>query len=202
MQARQVGADETGARHKGTKMEREFFLLFSAVSLASALLVVVARNPVHSALALVTCLVQIAALYVLLGAPFLAVIQIFVYVGAVMVLFLFVIMMLDVRKESQSRYLKNAILPGVVVLVILSGELIILLFQSARLHAVMGPGQVITAQPTVKDLSLLLFQDFLLPFEVASVILLVALIGAVVLARPEGDPAQAQPRKGQGEVRK
>ncbi|WP_212744738.1 NADH-quinone oxidoreductase subunit J [Parasedimentitalea maritima] len=193
---------ETGVRNKRSKMEREFFLLLSGVATASALLVIVARNPVHSALALVACLVQIAALYVLLGAPFLAVIQIFVYVGAVMVLFLFVIMMLDVRKESKRRYLKHALLPGVVVLVILSGELIVLLTQSTKLHAAMGPGQTITTQPSVEELSLLLFQDFLLPFEVASVILLVALIGAVVLARSEADVTPVRSRKNHGEVRR
>ena len=178
-------------------MEREFFLLLSVVATLSALMVVVARNPVHSALALVACLVQIAALYVLLGAPFLAVIQIFVYVGAVMVLFLFVIMMLDVRKEAQTRYLKNAVWPGIVVLVVLSGELIALLVQSARLHAVMGPGLQITEQPSVENLSLLLFQDFLLPFEVASVILLVALVGAVVLAKSD-EPAVPPRKTGDG----
>ncbi|WIY25673.1 NADH-quinone oxidoreductase subunit J [Parasedimentitalea psychrophila] len=166
-------------------MEREFFLLLSGVATISALLVVLARNPVHSALALVACLVQIAALYVLLGAPFLAVIQIFVYVGAVMVLFLFVIMMLDVRKEAQARYLRNAAFPGLIVLALLAAELFTLLMQSTRLHAALGAGQPITEQPSVEALSLLLFQDFLLPFEVASVILLVALIGAVVLARPD-----------------
>lgn len=181
-------------------MEREFFLLLSVVAIASALLVVVARNPIHSALALVACLVQIAALYVLLGAPFLAVIQIFVYVGAVMVLFLFVIMMLDVRKEAKTRYLKNAVVPGGVVLVLLMAELLVLLIQSARLHAVIGPGRPITAQPSVEELSLLLFQDFLLPFEVASVILLVALIGAVVLAK--SDERSAPIRKTQSGVRR
>lgn len=179
-------------------MEQEFFLLLSAVAIASALLVVVAKNPVHSALALVVCLVQIAALYVLLGAPFLAVIQIFVYVGAVMVLFLFVIMMLDVRKEAETRYLKRAVWPGLVVLVVLAGELIVLLMQSAHLHSVMGPGLPITAQPSVETLSLLLFQDFLLPFEVASVILLVALIGAVVLAKSDGPPQRLNPRRDGG----
>ena len=170
-------------------MEHEFFLLLSGVATISALMVVVARNPIHSALALVACLVQIAAIYILLGAPFLAVIQIFVYVGAVMVLFLFVIMMLDVRKEAQTRYLRGAAWPGVIVLVVLAAELFALLLQSARLHAVMGPGLPITQQPSVEDLSLLLFQDFLLPFEVASVILLVALVGAVVLARTDEDAA-------------
>ena len=181
-------------------MEREFFLLLAVVAVASGVLVVVARNPVHSALALVACLVQIAALYILLGAPFLAVIQIFVYVGAVKVLFLFVIMMLDVRKEAQARYLDSAKVPGLVVLLVLSAELIMLLIQSTRLHAVMGPGRPITTQPSVEELSLLLFQDFLLPFEVASVILLVALVGAVILARPGGAVAVAPKQENQEEV--
>jgi len=177
-------------------LEQGFFLLLSAVATGSGLLVVLARNPIHSALALVACLVQIAALYILLGSPFLAVIQIFVYVGAVMVLFLFVIMMLDIRKEAQARYLKSAIWPGVTVLAVLLAELLILLLQSTRLHAVMGPGQPITTQPSVKDLSLLLFQDYLLPFEVASVILLVALVGAVVLARADDDKGNTQQQPG------
>ncbi|MBY6066609.1 NADH-quinone oxidoreductase subunit J [Leisingera aquaemixtae] len=183
-------------------MEQAFFILLSAVAVGAGLLVVIARNPIHSALALVACLVQIAALYVLLGAPFLAVIQIFVYVGAVMVLFLFVIMMLDVRKEAQARFLPRAPLPGVIVLLILAGELIFLLLQSARLHAVMGPGPRVAEQPSVADLSLLLFQEYLLPFEVASVILLVALIGAVVLARSdEADEKAAQGKATRGAAR-
>ncbi|KIC09244.1 NADH-ubiquinone oxidoreductase subunit J [Leisingera sp. ANG-M1] len=176
-------------------MEQAFFLLLAAVAVTAALLVVLARNPIHSALALVACLVQIAALYVLLGAPFLAVIQIFVYVGAVMVLFLFVIMMLDVRKEAQVRFLRGPLLPGLVVLAVLAGEMIALLLHSTRLHAVMGPGQPVLEQPSVADLSLLLFQEYLLPFEVASVILLVALIGAVVLAREDGASAAKAARK-------
>lgn len=165
-------------------MEREFFLLLAGVATASGLLVVVAKNPIHSALALVACFVQIAALFVLLGSPFLAVIQIFVYVGAVMVLFLFVIMMLDVRKEARTRFLATGALPSLIVLLALAAEMLFLLLQSGRLHAVMAPGQTIIP-PSIEDLSLALFRDYLLPFEVASVILLVALIGAVVLARAE-----------------
>lgn len=166
-------------------MEREFFLLLAVVATGSGLLVVIARNPIHSALALVACLVQISALYILLGSPFLAVIQIFVYVGAVMVLFLFVIMMLDVRKEAQTRFLKPAFLTSLTVLMVLFLEVLILLVHSTQLHATMAPGQPISEPPSVENLSLLLFQDYLLPFEVASVILLVALIGAVVLARSD-----------------
>ncbi len=165
-------------------MEQQFFILLALVAIGSGLLVVIARNPIHSALSLVACFVQIAALFVLLGSPFLAVIQIFVYVGAIMVLFLFVIMMLDVRKEAHTRFIQNGVMPTFLVLLALASELLLLLSQSSRLHAVMASQRVIVDEPT-KHLSLSLFRDFLLPFEVASVILLVALIGAVVLARSE-----------------
>ena len=173
-------------------MEREFFLLLAVVATGTGLLVVVAKNPIHSALALAACFVQIAALFVLLGSPFLAVIQIFVYVGAVMVLFLFVIMMLDVRKEAQTRFLKKGAVPSLIVLLALAAELLFLLAQSTRLHAALAPGQI-TTPPSIEDLSLTLFRDFLLPFEVASVILLVALIGAVILARTEEGDRPTKP---------
>lgn len=165
-------------------MELQFFILLALVAIGTGLLVVIARNPIHSALSLVACFVQIAALFVLLGSPFLAVIQIFVYVGAIMVLFLFVIMMLDVRKEAHTRFIQKGVMPTFLVLLALASELLLLLTQSSRLHTVMAPQRVIVDEPT-KQLSLSLFRDFLLPFEVASVILLVALIGAVVLARSE-----------------
>ena len=165
-------------------MEQEFFILLAFVATGTGLLVVIAKNPIHSALSLVACFVQIAALFVLLGSPFLAVIQIFVYVGAVMVLFLFVIMMLDVRKEARTRFIKKGALPTFFVLLALAVELFYLLIHSNRLHAVLAPQRLIVDEPT-RQLSLTLFRDFLLPFEVASVILLVALIGAVVLARSD-----------------
>ena len=163
-------------------MEFGFFLLFAAVAVASALLVVIARSPIHSALALMVCLVQVAALFILLGSPFLAVIQIFVYVGAVMVLFLFVIMMLDVREAARVRFLRGGTIPTLVVLVLLGAEMLILLLGSERLPVppALGAG-------SLEGLSTTLFTDYLFPFEVASVILLVALVGAIVLARSEAD---------------
>jgi NADH-quinone oxidoreductase subunit J len=170
-------------------MQQEFFILLAFVAIGSGLLVVVAKNPIHSALSLVACFVQIAALFILLGSPFLAVIQIFVYVGAIMVLFLFVIIMLDVRIEAQTRFLQNSAVYSLIVLITLAVELLMLLTQSSRLHAVMAPVRAISDEPT-KLLSLTLFKDFLLPFEVASVILLVALIGAVVLARSDDNNGQ------------
>jgi len=100
------------------------------------------------------------------------------------VLFLFVIMMLDVRKEAHTRFIQKGAMPTIFVLLALASELLFLLSQSSRLHAVMATQRVIGDEPT-KQLSLTLFRDFLLPFEVASVILLVALIGAVVLAKTD-----------------
>ena len=163
-------------------MEKAFFLLFAAVAIGSGLLVITARNPIHSALALIVSLVQVAAIFVLLGSPFLAAIQIFVYVGAVMVLFLFVIMMLDVRKEARTRFLEKGIAPTLAVLVLLGGQMIALLLGSQRF-----PVRSAGAAGSLKELSKALFTDYLLPFEVASVILLVALVGAILLARKETD---------------
>lgn len=163
-------------------MEFGFFLFFAAVTVASALLVIIARNPIHSALALMVCLVQVAALFILLGSPFLAAIQIFVYVGAVMVLFLFVIMMLDVREAARVRFLRGGMFPTLVVLVLLGAEMLILLLGSERLPVPPAGGG-----GALERLSTTLFTDYLFPFEVTSVILLVALVGAIVLARSEAD---------------
>ena len=163
------------------------FLFFAVVAVASALVVVIARSPVHSALALMVSLVQVAALFILLGSPFLAVIQIFVYVGAVMVLFLFVIMMLDVRKAARVRFLRGRTVPTLGVLVLLGAEMLILLLGSERFPASAAGGEGAFGTGTLKELSTTLFTDYLFPFEVTSVILLVALVGAIVLARSEAD---------------
>jgi NADH-quinone oxidoreductase subunit J len=104
-----------------------------------------------------------------------------------MVLFLFVIMMLDVRKEAEVRFVKSGFLTSLVVLLVLFAQILFLLMQSTRLQVALGSGQPISEPPSVESLSLLLFQSYLLPFEVASVILLVALIGAVILARSNDD---------------
>ncbi len=168
-------------------MEFDFCLFFAAVAVASALLVVIDKRPIHSALALMVCLVQVAAIFILLGSPFLAAIQIFVYVGAVMVLFLFVIMMIDVREAARVRFLRGGIFPTLVVLVLLGAEMLILLLGSERLPVSAAGGEGAFGAGTLKELSTTLFTDYLFPFEVTSVILLVALVGAIVLARSEAD---------------
>ncbi|MCA1404371.1 NADH-quinone oxidoreductase subunit J [Ensifer sp. IC3342] len=164
-------------------MDQGFFLLFAAVSVITALTVVLARNPVHSALALMACFLQVSAIFVLLGAPLLAVIQIFVYVGAIMVLFLFVIMMIDVREAVLQRFLPGGNLPALVLLVLLGVEMLVLVLWSDRFSAT--EPAAIRGGDEIRELSTALFADYLLPFEVASVILLAALVGAIVLARKE-----------------
>jgi len=164
-------------------MAQGFFLLFAAASVITALTVVLARNPVHSALALMACFLQISAIFVLLDAPLLAVIQIFVYVGAIMVLFLFVIMMIDVREVVLQRFLPGGNLSAMVLIVLLGVEMLALVLWSDR-FAVTSP-VAMPAGGEIRQLSKTLFADYLLPFEAASVILLAALVGAVVLARKE-----------------
>ena len=164
-------------------MEQGFFLLFAAAAVITALGVVLARNPVHSALALMACFLQVSAIFVLLEAPLLAVIQIFVYVGAVMVLFLFVTMMLDIREATLQRFLPRSNLPALAMLVLLGVEMLALVGLSNRFS--MTEPVAARTGGEIRGLSTTLFADYLLPFEVASVILLVALVGAVVLARKE-----------------
>ena len=167
-------------------MEQAFFLLFAVVATASGLTVVVTRSPIHSALALMVCFVQVAAIFLLLRAPLLAVIQIFVYVGAIIILFLFVIMMLDVRKESRTPFLKKWIVMAVTIVALLTGEMFTLLLIGGQWQS---PSYMLRGgeMSSVKDLSITLFTDFLFPFEVASVILLVALVGAIILTRQEAE---------------
>jgi NADH-quinone oxidoreductase subunit J len=164
-------------------MDQGFFLLFATVSVITALTVVLARNPVHSALALMACFLQISAIFVLLEAPLLAVIQIFVYVGAIMVLFLFVIMMIDVREAVLQRFLPRGNLPALVLVVLLGVEMLVLVLRSNR-FSVTAP-VAMRGGDEIRQLSTTLFADYLLPFETASVILLAALVGAIVLARKE-----------------
>ena len=111
-------------------MEQAFFLLFASAAVAAALVVVLARNPVHSAVALMACFVQIAALFLLLRSPFLAVVQIFIYVGAIMVLFLFVMMMLDIRRATMERFIPGNKFVGIFVLTILGGLVLRLILSS------------------------------------------------------------------------
>ncbi len=162
-----------------------FFYLFAGACIASAIMVVTARNPVHSVLFLIIAFVNASGLFILLGAEFLAMILMVVYVGAVAVLFLFVVMMLDVDFAELRQGFLNYLPVGFLVGAILLAELLFIVGAW-----VIGPGvpKAITAPiPSASDISntqalgLVLYTRYVYFFEAAGVILLVAMIGAIVM---------------------
>jgi NADH-quinone oxidoreductase subunit J len=167
-------------------METAVFYLFGGISLLSAISVVVQKRVFYSALSLIICLCSVAVLYLTLEAPFIAAVQIVVYAGAIMVLFLFVIMLLDPFSaailKDKKRYLAYfAVLLGTMAIVLL---LPFLRFHSAA-FAPRSTGFSFDEAGTVKHLGQVLFNEYLLPFEITSVLILVAIIGVVVLAKKQ-----------------
>jgi len=160
-----------------------FFYLFASMCVASALMVIAAKNPVHSVLFLILAFVNAAGLFVLLGAEFLAMILVVVYVGAVAVLFLFVVMMLDVDfAELRQGFLQYLPIGGLVGVVFLA-ELLLVVGAWA-----IGPGvpstiaaKIPTDIPNTQALGLVLYTRYIFYFQAAGVVLLVAMIGAIVL---------------------
>jgi NADH-quinone oxidoreductase subunit J len=164
------------------------FYLFAGVAVVASLLVIAQRNPIYSVLLLIASFGALSGLYVLLEAPFVAVIQIIVYAGAIMVLFLFVVMLLNAPHEDTEQDLERVVPPpasgrvkvlGTLLALVLVAELIWVLLGSRR-SAVGFGGQGVSS---VTAIGRSLFTDYAFPFEVTSVLILVALVGAVVLAR-------------------
>jgi len=160
---------------------------FAALAIGSALLCITRRNPVASALWLVMTLFALAALFVLLDAQFIAVLQVLVYAGAIMVLFLFVIMLLNVGRATRSD-IKGG--PGILVGVGLAGlmlvQLLALRFGAPPSQLALAPNAMARAaaeQGMVAAVARPLFSTYLVPFEITSILLLAALVGAVVLAK-------------------
>jgi NADH-quinone oxidoreductase subunit J len=164
------------------------FYLFATLTIASAVAVIFARNPVHSVLWLIMAFFNAAGLMLILGAEFIAMLLVIVYVGAVAVLFLFVVMMLNIDFAAlRSGFTKN--LPfGLIVALVLLAE-IILAVSAWKAGPVTGNVQpAVTTQPNIEAIGELLYSRFLFPFEIAGLILLVAMIGAIVLThRSRGD---------------
>ena len=157
------------------------FYFIGFLAIISALFVVLNRNPVYSAMMLVFCFFSLAALYVLLEAYFVAVLEIIVYAGAIMVLFLFVIMLINVGNEMKtSTYLKKTkAIPLFLMSLFLLNILLLILWRSEGLHQ---PSTVSTVG-SIAAIGQALFTKYVLPFEIASLLLLVALIGTVYLAK-------------------
>jgi NADH-quinone oxidoreductase subunit J len=158
------------------------FLAFGAVCVVGAVNLLAQRHPINSALSLIAVMAALSGEYLLLGAEFVAAVQVIVYAGAIMVLFVFVIMLLNAGEEEETRGSRVALILGVPG--VLTGSVLIawvVLRHSGTESVAIG---ALPGAPT--DLAQLLFHDFLLPFEVTSVLILIAIMGAVVLAsKPE-----------------
>ncbi len=161
-----------------------FFYAFAALTLLCGLMVVAnpfSRNPVTSAMFLVLTIVSMGGLFVLLNAFFLAAVQVLVYAGAVMVLFLFVIMLLDLKEEERRKIKFAGLAMGVVSVGAVAAFLLKGLHDS-KLGAGLAPA---TAEGATRPLGMLLFTDFVLPFEILSVLLLVAMVGVILLSKKD-----------------
>ena len=157
------------------------FYVFAAMLIFSALRVITAKNPVHAAMFLVLSFVTAAALWLLIYAEFLAITLVLVYVGAVMVLFLFVVMMLDINFDKLREGFWKHLPIAATVALLMAGQMALLLWGSAlKLHN-MSPGAPAVATSNTKQLGRILYTDYLLPFELAAVVLLVAMIAAIAL---------------------
>jgi len=166
-------------------MDKIIFLFLSVVAIGSALAVIFAKSPVYSVLFLIVTFFSIAGHFVLLNAHFLAIVNIIVYAGAIMVLFLFVIMLLNLNKESEPQkpfYIK-------VVACVAGGLLLVTLVGAIRGSTVQNAGALVAKTGnnigSVEELGKVLFSNFLIPFEISSVLFLSAMIGAVMLGKKD-----------------
>ncbi|MCT2558710.1 NADH-quinone oxidoreductase subunit J [Tsuneonella sp. YG55] len=184
------------------------FYLFAALTIASAVLVISARNPVHSVLWLIVAFFNAAGLMVLAGAEFIAMLLVIVYVGAVAVLFLFVVMMLDIDfSELRAGFVRNFPL-GLLIALVLLAELVfgIGAYQAGRIELATGTADQVTAMAdsNIAAIGQVLYGQYLFLFESAGIILLVAMIGAIVLThrdrkdtRPQNIGKQIRRRPGE-----
>lgn len=158
-----------------------FFYFLSLVAVVSAIVTITRRNPVHSALALIFTLLALAGLYLMLYAPFVAGVQIVLYAGGIMVLFLFVIMLINIERAELEERFNKMWLVAVLVSAALGG---LLLYVYKQGHSIFpATFQNFPEGQNTQQIGLQLYQNYLMPFEIASLLLLVAIVGAVVMAK-------------------
>jgi NADH-quinone oxidoreductase subunit J len=163
-----------------------FFLLLSLISISTALGMLLSRNAVYSALFLVLNFITVAVFYLLLGAPFIAMAQVTVYAGAIMVLFLFVIMLLGAESLPQAQVLPwQKPLAGLLAVALAVEATFIFVTRARPIGDVAQPDASVNTVTNLRDLGEALFTQYLLPFEVTSILLLVSMLGAIVLIRKE-----------------
>ena len=168
-------------------MEKALFIIFAVIAVASALNILIQRSPLYSALSLISTLAALSALYVTLRAQFIAAMQIVVYAGAIMVLFIFVIMLLNTPKDQpqidKQKGLRYLAIPFAGLLL---AEAFYIVWR-VPVHMMPPVDSANRDAGTTLSIGEKLFTDYLLPFEVTSVLILMAVVGAMVLARREGD---------------
>jgi NADH-quinone oxidoreductase subunit J len=163
-----------------------FFLILSLIAVATALGMLLSRNAVYSAMFLVLNFITVAVFYLLLGAPFIAMAQVTVYAGAIMVLFLFVIMLLGAESLPKSEVLPWQKPLASLLAVALAVEATFIFITRARPTGnIVPPADTVNLMDSIREMGMTLFNQYLLPFEVTSILLLVAMIGAIVLVRKE-----------------
>jgi NADH-quinone oxidoreductase subunit J len=174
------------------------FFVFAGFCLAGAINLLLQSHPINSALSLIVVMTSLAVLYLLLGAEFLAIAQVIVYAGAIMVLFTFVVMLLNAGREDRTLGSKAARAVGFPAVVAILGVIATVIVKAQDL-GVAKLGEGLTNAPystNIEALSKVLFTELLLPFEVTSVLILIAILGAVALASHDGDPHGNRERTG------
>ncbi len=160
------------------------FFVLSIITLATAFFTIYSKNPIHSAIYLVICFFSVAGHYLLLNAQFLAIVHIIVYSGAIMILFLFTIMLMNLNKEDEVHKPRFTRIGAIVSFVLLCG---ILLFIFLHSNPIVDNSYDVTGEDfqSIKTLGKVLLNEYMVPFEFASILLLVAMIGAVLLSKKE-----------------
>ena len=158
------------------------FYILSAITLATAFLTILSKNPIHSAIYLVLCFFSIAGHYLLFNAQFLAIVHIIVYSGAIMILMLFTIMLMNLNKEDEQNKPMLTRIAAAVSFCLVAFVLLAAFVKSQRVHEYKTSGEDFQS---IKVLGQVLLNDYMVPFEFASVLLLVSMIGAVLLSKKE-----------------
>jgi NADH-quinone oxidoreductase subunit J len=165
-------------------MDTILFYIFAALVLGGAVLTITRRNAVHSAIALITSLLGVAGLYLLQQAEFLFAVQIILYVGGIMVLFLFVIMLVNLDEAARERQFNRQWLAGLAAVAVVGAEIAYFFYRGkAAFHIAEVGAKSPAGAGNTEALADALFSEYLLPFEIVSVLLLVAIVGSVVMAK-------------------
>ncbi len=158
------------------------FFVLATIAILGAISLILQKHPIHSALSLIVVMVALAGLYLLLGSEFVAAVQIIVYGGAIMVLFVFVIMLLNDGEEERTNFSKLATFAGIPLALAIAGLIGAAIVNSSASMPTATANATLT---NTKTLSMLLFTEFVYPFELTSFLILVAILGAIVLAQRE-----------------